>query len=294
MTPGRVWAFHAHWFDSYVRAAQECPGWHRIQRGTRKNIDPACQGAQTVFCTPHTPRICHAELIPMGLQHSPRYVVHHLPDDALTGSISWPAPRYCIGYLNSLGRLLPPVHLDTNDLLSVVLTVQFDGCMFSIRQIHIHDRRPRFVLYITKQNIMHFMMFMYIMYIMHIMHIMQDAPWTASQHRALASFLRVCIIMLFCTAGPWLVLPPCCFIQFLWASSAASTSMLSVSPQRAMSFGACWMLCIFSVSQMKLSSLFLYGKSCAHLQMNLLRTKWSNTTDYAICAYYAIYTVYAY
>jgi len=82
---------------------------------TRKNIDPACQGAQTVF-------------------------------------------------------------LDTNDLLSVVLTVQFDGCMFSIRQIHIHDRRPQFVLYSTKQNIMHFMMFMYIMYIMHIMHIMQDAP----------------------------------------------------------------------------------------------------------------------
>ena len=115
-------------------------------------------------------------MIPMGLQHSPRYVVHHLPDDALTGSVSWPAPRYCIGYLNSLGRLLPPVHLDTNDLLSVVLTVQFDGCMFSIRQIHIHDRRPRFVLYGTKHNIMHFMMFMYIMYIMHIMHIMQDAP----------------------------------------------------------------------------------------------------------------------
>ena len=103
MTPGRVWAFHAHWFDSYVRAAQECPGWHRIQRGTRKNIDPACQGAQTVFCTPHTPRIRHAELIPMGLQHSPHYVVHHLPDDELTSSVSWPAPRYCIGYLNSLG-----------------------------------------------------------------------------------------------------------------------------------------------------------------------------------------------
>ena len=99
------------------------------------NIDPACQAAQTVFCTPHIPRIFHAELIPMQLQRSPRYVVHHLQDNALTGSVSWPARRYCIGYLNSLGRLLPPVHLDTNDLFSVVRTVQFDGCMFYIRQI---------------------------------------------------------------------------------------------------------------------------------------------------------------
>ena len=70
----------------------------------------------------------------------------------------------------------PRCYLDTNDLLSVARTVQFDGCMFSIPQIHIDDRRPRFVLYGTKHNIMHFMMFMYIMYIMHIMHIMQDAP----------------------------------------------------------------------------------------------------------------------
>ena len=53
-----------------------------------KQIDPACQGAQTAFCTPHSPRICHAEFIPMELQHSPDYVVHHLPDDELTGSDS--------------------------------------------------------------------------------------------------------------------------------------------------------------------------------------------------------------
>jgi hypothetical protein len=86
----------------------------------------------------------------MELQHSPDYVLHHLTDDALTGSVSWPAPKYCIGYLNSLGRLLSLVHLDTNDLLSVVQTVQFDSCMFSIRQIHIHDCRPQFVLYSTK------------------------------------------------------------------------------------------------------------------------------------------------
>ena len=99
---------------------------------------------------PHSPRICHAELILMELQHSPDYVVHHLPDYALTGSVSWPAPKYCIRYLNSLGRLLPLVHLDTNDLLSVARTVQFDCCIFSIPQIHIHDHRPLFVLYSTK------------------------------------------------------------------------------------------------------------------------------------------------
>jgi len=111
---------------------------------------------------------------------------------------------------------------------------------------------------------------------MHIMQIMQYRPWTASQHRALASFLRVCIIMLFCCAGPWFVLPPCCFIQFLWASSGASTFVLSVSPQRAMSFDAYLMLCIFSVSQMRLLSLFRYGKSCAHPRRNLSSTKWSH------------------
>ena len=81
MTSGRVYAFHARWFDSYLRAAQECPGWHRIQHGTQKNIDPACQGAQIVFCMPRSP---HAELIPMELQQSPDYAVHHLQDDAFT------------------------------------------------------------------------------------------------------------------------------------------------------------------------------------------------------------------
>jgi len=70
--------------------------------------------------------------------------------------------------------------------------------------------------------------------------------------------------------------------------------MLSVSPQQAMSIGVWSMLCIFSVSQIKLSSLFLCGKSCAHQRMNLLRTNWSNITDYAVCAFYALYTIYAY
>ena len=130
---------------------------------------------------------------------------------------------------------------------------------------------------------------------MHILPIMQYRPWTASQHRALASFLRVCIIMLFCCAGPWFVLPPCCFIQFLWASSGASTFVLSVSPQRAMSFDAYLMLCIFSVSIMRLSSLFRYGKSCVHPRRNLSSTKWSVKiyTHYAYNAYYVVYANYA-
>jgi len=130
---------------------------------------------------------------------------------------------------------------------------------------------------------------------MHILPIMQYRPWTASQHRALASFLRVCIIMLFCSAGPWFVLPPCCFIQFLWASSGASTFVLSVSPQRAMSFDAYLMLCIFSVSIMRLSSLFRYGKSCVHPRRNLSSTKWSVKiyTHYAYNAYYVVYANYA-
>ena len=56
------------------------------------------------------------------------------------------------------------------------------------------------------------------------------------------------------------------------ASSGASTFVLSVSPQRAMSFAAYVMLCNFSVSQTRLSSLFLYGKSCTHPRRNLFRT----------------------
>ena len=66
-----------------------------------KKYRPSFPGSTDRICTPHTAHVCHAELIPMELQRSPRYVVHHLPDDALTASVSWPAPRYCIGYLKN-------------------------------------------------------------------------------------------------------------------------------------------------------------------------------------------------
>ena len=77
LIPGRVWVVHARRFGSYFQAVPADPGWHKNENGTQTSIDPACQGAQTVFCTLHTLHICHAELIPMQLHDSPSYA-HHL------------------------------------------------------------------------------------------------------------------------------------------------------------------------------------------------------------------------
>ena len=66
-----------------------------------KKYRPSLSGStDRILYAPYS-HICHAELIPMGLQRCPRYVLHHLSDDALTASVSWPAPRYCIRYLKN-------------------------------------------------------------------------------------------------------------------------------------------------------------------------------------------------
>lgn len=99
--------------------------------------------------------------------------------------------------------------------------------------------------------------------------LMHAIPCTASQQRALEAFRKECFIMLSCAAGPWFVLPPCPLTQFLCALSGASVLVFTVSPQRATSFGACLMLCIFSVSMIKSPFIFLYGKSSSHLRKKL-------------------------
>ena len=82
LIPGRVWVVHARRFGSYFQAVPVDPGWHKNENGTQTSIDPACQGAQTVFCTLHTFHICHAELIPMQLHDSLSYAHHLLPEAA--------------------------------------------------------------------------------------------------------------------------------------------------------------------------------------------------------------------
>ena len=151
LIPGRVWVVHARRFGSYFQAVPADPGWHKNENGTQTSIDPACQGAQTVFCTLHTLHICHAELIPMQLHDSPSYAHHLLPDDELRGCVSWPVPRYCTGCLHS--PRLSQAHVETNGLLSMDLTVQSEDWMSSSRHLHIRDRHRRFVLSSTK-NIM--------------------------------------------------------------------------------------------------------------------------------------------
>ena len=147
-TPGRVWVAHARRFGSYFQAEQANPGWYKNQNGTQTSIYPACQGAQTLFCTLHTLHICRAELIPKGLHNSPSYVPPLLPDDELAGCVSWPVLRYCIWCLHS--PHLSRAHVDTNGLLWTDLTVQSEDWMSSSRHFHTHDHHHQFVLSSTK------------------------------------------------------------------------------------------------------------------------------------------------
>ena len=72
----------------------------------------------------------------------------------------------------------------------------------------------------------------------------------------------------------------------LWRFSGPSTFIFSVSPHRRTSFGACFMLCIFSVSTLELPFLFVSGNSSLHRCRNL------KTYQSVICDKMTKYAIY--
>ena len=138
---------------------------------------------------------------------------------------------------------------------------------------------------------------MHIMYIMYIIHIVRDAPWTASQHRALVlpqSMYHHALLYSRALIGFASLL----FYAILVGEfSSFHIHVVSISPAGDVLWRMINAVHLLSIANQIIKLVFVWKELCTSVNepvdSTVLRTNGSNITDYSIYAFYAFYTIYA-
>ena len=260
------------WGREYIRSMHledRKEGWclRRIYSRIQTDTELLCQVARPIRCIAHMPRSYHAQSSPRETHHS-RGCVPPLQ----TADVSWEivlelVPKSDTWFQSSHSHRFPlRAVFDTIDRPSTVQIGLIEHLRIPRHQIRILGLRLQFSLDDRKYVSQYIYIYMHYMQRTHLhMHIyvkicfssLLKLPWIASQSKALASFRNVWFIIVLLAVWPWFVLPPWVFTQNLWLVSGPSQLVFSVFPHLTMSLGTCLMLCIFSVSIIIWSLLFL-------------------------------------